>query len=326
MKPCFFSALFLLVFVTASFSAEKPALPGEKTPEIKENISKTSPASEPAKVETPAGMVFIKGACYEMGDNFDDGGSDEKPVHTACVDDFYMGKQEVTNREFADFVKETAYKTTAEKTGTGWGSSKRGANDWEFRKGINWMHPLWPTDDIKDKMDHPVVQVSWDDAQAYLEWLSLKTGKKYRLPTEAEWEYAARSGGKRYKYSWNAGEPNGNIADESAKRIFLNWSVWEGYNDGYVYTSPVGMFRPNELGLYDAMGNVWEWVQDWYADDYYKYAPKKNPAGPGSGEQRVLRGGSWISGPEDIHLSLRFSAEPEKREDIIGFRLALPAK
>ncbi|MBI5639485.1 MAG: formylglycine-generating enzyme family protein [Nitrospirae bacterium] len=295
-------------------------------------MDKKNLSSQPAQIaatpgpEPPKGMVFIRGGCFEMGDTFTQVDSDEKPVHRVCVDDFFMGKYEVTNADFDAFVKDSGYVTAAEKSGSGWGVSRKGSGDWGLMKGISWRHPLWPADEISDKMDHPVVQITWDDAQAYVEWLRGKSGKKYRLPTEAEWEYAARSGGKKYKYSWGEGEPSGNIADESAKKKFPAWTIWEGYDDGYVHTAPVGRSRPNESGLYDITGNVWEWTQDWYGDDYYRYSPKNNPKGPESGHLRVLRGGCWISGPEDLHVATRLAEEPDKKEDIIGFRIALPLK
>jgi len=176
------------------------------------------------------------------------------------------------------------------------------------------------------ELNHPVIHVSWNDAVAYCDWLSKKTGQNYRLPTEAEWEYAARSGDKNYKYSWGnfgpEGRKGGNIADESAKRIWdCSW-LWEGYDDGYAYTAPVGSYEPNELGLYDMTGNVWEWCQDWYDVDYYKNSPQFDPKGPSSGSYRVLRGGSWIDLPIFVRCSFRYINVPDFRYSYSGFRLA----
>ncbi|MCP4996404.1 MAG: SUMF1/EgtB/PvdO family nonheme iron enzyme, partial [Gammaproteobacteria bacterium] len=149
--------------------------------------------------EPATGMEFVlvKGGCYDMGDTFGDGDDNEKPVHEVCVDGFYIGKYEVTVGEFRRFVNETGYRTDAD---TGGGMYVWTGNKWEKESGRGWRSPGFSQTD-----NHPVVGVSWNDAQKYINWLNRKSGKSYRLPTEAEWEYAARSGGKRYKYSWGNG-------------------------------------------------------------------------------------------------------------------------
>jgi len=270
---------------------------------------------------TIEGMVFVKGGCFEMGcgnwtsDCYDD----EKPVHEVCVEDFYMGRYEVTVGEFRKFVNETSYKTDAEKEG---GCYVWTGSEWSKKNGTSWGNPGFaPTE--RD----PVVCVSWNDANQYFKWLNKGSStSKYRLPTEEEWEYAARSGGKKVKYAWGNGDPyiNGrkaaNIADEFSKKKF-NWSpIWEGYDDGYAYTAPVGSFAPNELGLYDMTGNVWEWCSDWYGEDYYGKSPKHNPKGPGSGSDRVLRGGSWGDNPRSVRASGRNGGDPGGRDNGSGFR------
>ncbi|MBI3813805.1 MAG: formylglycine-generating enzyme family protein, partial [Nitrospinae bacterium] len=218
------------------------------------------------------GMVFVKGGCYQMGDTFGDGDSDEKPVHEVCVDDFYMGKYEVTQRQWT---------------------------------GIMGSNPSY----FKNCDDCPVEQVSWDDIQEYINKLNQKTGNKYRLPTEAEWEYAARSGGRSEKYS------GGNNIDSVG---------WYDKNSGSK-THPVGQKEANGLGLYDMTGNVWEWCSDWYADDYYRKSPKNNPRGADSGQYRVLRGGSWNYGPRFLRASDRDGFVPTGRYSYVGFRLSLPS-
>ncbi len=263
-------------------------------------------------------FVFIKGGCYEMGDLFGDGETNERPVHEVCVDDFYMGKYEVTVKEFATFVNQTDYETEAEKRD---GCSTFIDNQWQKDINANWKNPDFDQDET-----HPVVCVSWNDANAFIDWLKGKTSVRYRLPTEAEREYAGRSGGKKYKYSWGENPPSGNIADETAKESFPSWTVWTGYHDGHVFTAPVGSYKPNELGLYDMTGNVWEWTLDWYATKYYIESPRNNPSGPTSGEYKVLRGGGWNNGPRGSRLTFRGRFEPYARYNDIGFRLVFPAK
>ncbi|MCK9484375.1 MAG: SUMF1/EgtB/PvdO family nonheme iron enzyme [Candidatus Marinimicrobia bacterium] len=285
------------------------------------SVTASKPTSESPQTDGLPDMVFIKGGTFQMGSN--DGKGDEKPVHTVTMSDFWMGKYEVTVAEFEKFIAETGYQTNADK---GDGSYLWTGSIWEKRAGINWRCDAQGNVRRSSELNHPVIHVSWNDAVAYCEWLSRKIGKMYRLPTEAEWEYTARSGGKNYKYSWGNFDPEGrkggNIRDESAKRA-LGWSgIWDGYDDGYVYTAPVGSFEPNELGLYDITGNVWEWCQDWYDSKYYQNSTQNNPAGPSSGTYRVLRGGSWLTGPFYVRCSIRHFSDPDNRFLFIGFRIA----
>ncbi len=266
------------------------------------------------------GMQFVRvrGGCFEMGDFFGDGDSNERPVHEVCVDDFYMGKYEVTIKEFKKFINETNYLTEAEKgNGCNVFINKRWVND----PNANWKNPGFLQDEL-----HPVVCISWNDVLAFIEWLRKNTLINYRLPTEAENEYAARSGGKKYKYSWGDASLSGNVADESAKRQFADWTVFEGYDDGYVFTAPVGNYKPNELGLYDMTGNVFEWTLDWYGEKFYKESPLNNPKGPLVGTLRTLRGGSWNNGPWGSRVSFRGRYEPNIGYNDIGFRLVIPIK
>jgi len=264
-------------------------------------------------------FVLVKGGCYEMGDTFGDAGlKHEKPVHEVCVDDIYIGKHEVTVGEFRKFVSDTGYRTEAEK---GDGCTVYQGDKWKKEGDKNWRNPGFSQGDR-----HPVVCVSWNDTKVFTDWLKGKTGRNYRLPTEAEWEYAARSRGKNYKYSWGNGGPAGNLADLSHKRQFPNrpWPIWEGYDDGYVFTAPVGAFPPNELDLYDMSGNVWEWVPDWYDENYYKNSPKNNPQGAESGSLKVLHGGSWTGTPRDGRAARRVMYDPAGRYVGVGFRLGVP--
>lgn len=264
-------------------------------------------------------MVHVQGGCFNMGDIFSDLPSSAKPVHEVCVDDFSIARHEVTVGEFREFVKETGYRTDAEE--------QDGCHGWigngqeEKRKEWTWRNTGYPQT-LKD----PVVCISWNDTNEYIKWLNNKEGKNYRLPTEVEWEYAARSRGKKHLYSWGNENPSGNVADETAKKELSGLAVWKGYNDGYAYTAPVGSFRPNGLGIYDMSGNVYEWVFDWQEDNYYANSPKHNPMGPSAGKYKLLRGGAWDLQPETARTTSRYWNIAGARAVCIGFRLAHPGK
>ncbi len=170
-----------------------------------------------------------------------------------------------------------------------------------------------------------MVNVSWNDAVAFCKWLSKKEGKTYRLPTEAEWEYACRAGTTTRYYSGDDPETLakvGNVADATAKAKFPDWKYTIKANDGYVFTAPVGKFKPNAFGLYDMHGNAWQWCADWYGAEYYATSPADDPTGPDSGDDRVLRGGSWFDGPYATRSAGRYWISPDVRNDIAGFRVA----
>lgn len=284
---------------------------------VMRGMNGTAPAAsaEPAFVEPVIGMefAFIRGGCFDMGDAFGDGDKAERPVHNVYVDDFYLGTYDVTVGAFRKFVRATGYTTEAERSN---GCAVWTGGIWRYDAGKNWRTPGFAQDDR-----HPVVCVSWNDAEAFAKWLSRSGAKRYRLPSEAEWEYAARSGGKHYKYAWGVDGPSANIADETLKRSVSGLTIWSGYDDRYVYTSPVGSFRPNELGLYDMTGNVWQWTADWFDETYYRESLTDNPKGPYSGQYRVLRGGAWSNGEHPVRVTFRNRRLPSDRSSYFGFRL-----
>lgn len=326
-------------------------------------------------------MVWIPGGRFTMGDK--DGAPHKHPdfadkipehhdamfEHTVELDGFWIDATEVTNRQFAEFVAATGYRTTAER------APKRedflgqvpdvslipeenlvagsicynpqldverlkslDRRDpswiyqglvWMYQKGADWRRPEGPESSVDDRMDHPVVHVSWHDAAAYAEW----AGK--RLPTEAEWEYAARGGLKGRKYPWGEDpKPKGRWAH----------NIWQGafpfentVEDGFRTTAPVKSFPPNGYGLYDISGNVWEWCSDWYRPDYYFSSPRRNPAGPQASfdpqepnvPKRVQRGGSFMCSDTyciGYSVAARMKGDPASGAFHTGFRCVRSAR
>lgn len=303
------------------------------------------------------GMVFIKGGSFSMGADNDQASADEFPKHPVKIDDFWIDATEVTNAEFEKFIDATHYITTAERK-PDWDEIKKtlppgttkpadsllvasslvfsqtngpvNLNDygqwWRWVKNADWRHPQGPGSNITGKEKYPVVQVSWYDAIAYSQW----AGK--RLPTEAEWEYAARGGLKNNIYPWgnepiNTGKPKAN--SWGGKFPYFN-----DKKDGYVNTAPVKSFPPNNFNLYDMAGNVWEWCNDWYDPEYYKLfinAIAVNPQGPTNSydpedtynPKRCLRGGSFLC--NDVYcsgyrVSRRMKSSPDTGLEHTGFR------
>ena len=264
-------------------------------------------------------MIAVKGGTFKMGCTSEqqDCQDREKPVHPVTLSDFYIGKYEVTVKEFATFVAATNYQTNADK---GDGSYIWTGSEWKLTKGVNWKYDVKGSVRDASEYDHPVIHVSWNDAMAYCAWLSEKIGKTYRLPTEAEWEYAAREGGKAVLFGNGENILYPAQANFDARADYKKpYSVVGTYREK---TTSVGTFAPNALGLYDMAGNVWEWCSDWYGSDYYKNSSQNNPTGATTGTYRVLRGGSWNGYPQGCRVAVRNNGTPSNRYDNIGFRLA----
>ena len=223
--------------------------------------------------------------------------TDEQPPHRVRITKpFYLGAHQVTVGQFRRFVNEFRYRTEAEKDG-------KGGYGWDEAQGtfvqdpkFTWLNPGFPQTD-----EHPVVIVSWNDANSFCDWLTKADGGRlrYRLPTEAEWEYACRAGSTTLFP--NGDDPEGlatigNVADATRKRKFPDWTTIQA-DDGYVYTAPVGSYQASPWHLYDMIGNVWEWCQDGYDADYYKKSPQVDPSGPPEAPSRVIRGGGWFREP-----------------------------
>ncbi|OAD19138.1 Sulphatase-modifying factor domain protein [Candidatus Thiomargarita nelsonii] len=244
-------------------------------------------------------MVWIAAGSFEMGDIQGGGDGDEKPVHRVSItQNFGMGRYEVTNAEFVRFLNTV---------------KRRGPQNepwFQTKKEDSYSHIIGSTGNFRVESgyeNHPVIEVSWYGATAYAKWIATQTGQKYRLPTEAQWEYVARAG-TTTKYWWGneIGSNKGNCSDSG---------------DRFEYTAPVGSFKANPFGIYDTVGNVWEWTQDIYSKDYYSNSIYSDPTGPSTGSYRVLRGGGWFSPAPYCRAAFRNLYSPGLRGIYLGFRL-----
>lgn len=300
-------------------------------------------STEKSRSTDTSGMVWIPGGTFQMGaDEF----PDARPVHSVSVKGYWMDEHEVTNAEFARFVTATGYKTTAERPlnpadypgvpaeqlvpgsavftpPTQKVSLANPLQWWEYVKGASWQHPKGPATTLKDHENEPVVHVSYDDALAYANW----AGK--RLPTEAEWEFAAQGGKGHRTYYWgNELKPTGKWVANIYQGSFPDRNTTE---DGFVGVAPVKSFPANPYGLYDMDGNVWEWCQDFYRPDYYMKLVSKNPQGPADSYdpdepgavKRVQRGGSFLCSDD---YCIRYKAGSRGKGEVssgsnnLGFR------
>ncbi|WP_432791338.1 formylglycine-generating enzyme family protein [Brevibacterium sp. K11IcPPYGO002] len=298
-------------------------------------------AGPPVRPEPTPALSFdfvTSGGTFDMGDPFGDGhpSDGEGPRHRVSLTEFEIATTSVTNDDFARFVADTGYVTTAEHLGTSAVfamllESNPGARAhvlgrapgvpwWVEVSGANWAAPEGPGSTIDSRGDHPVVHISWDDARAFCNWSGT------RLPSEAEWELAARGGLKGRRYPWG----NRLLIDGE-----WNCNIWQGefprmntLDDGFVGTAPARHFTPNGLGLYNPVGNVWEWCADWFARDYYQHSPHTDPRGPDTGEKRIMRGGSFLchdSYCNRYRVAARSSNTPDSSASNIGFRVVREA-
>jgi len=276
----------------------------------------------PRMVVIPAGEFTMGSPAAEAGRGHDEG--PQRPVTIARA--FALGRSEATVAEFRHFVEESGYKTEAERDTRAQGCSGFIYDDPAARIPVPEPYTSWRNPGLAQAQadPHPVLCVSWNDARAYAQWLSRKTGRRYRLPTEAEWEYAARAGSTSSRY-WGDDPVQAcryaNVADQSR---FQTWGFGQKHEctDGHYFTAPAGGYAPNRFGLYDMIGNVWEWTEDcWNAS--YAGAPSDGAAWlSGDCSQRVLRGGSWSTVPRYARSATRYKNPADYRDNLTGFRLA----
>ncbi|MDT0609180.1 formylglycine-generating enzyme family protein [Streptomyces lancefieldiae] len=304
---------------------------------IPAHVAVSPPAAPPVpgrsgRTRSLRGQVRLPGGEFAMGDAFDEGyrADGETPVHTVRLAPFHIDETAVTNAQFAAFVKATGHVTDAERHGSSAVfhlavaapsadllGAAAGAPWWINVRGAHWRRPEGALSDITGRQNHPVVHVSWNDATAYGRW----AGK--RLPTEAEWEYAARGGLAGRRYAWG---------DDLTPGGRWRCNIWQGRfphdntaEDGHLTTAPVKSYRPNGFGLWNTAGNVWEWCSDWFSPSYYAEAPPADPQGPDTGTARVVRGGSYLchdSYCNRYRVAARSSNTPESSSGNLGFRCA----
>jgi len=271
-------------------------------------------ASSPAAKTVDDGygeLVSVPAGPFLMGDNFGEGESRERPVHKVELDAFYIGRYEVTNAQFRRFHDDPA-----------WDDPKLWPDGRPMPKD---QIPYWTQANnhgggTPGSDNYPVIGVNWDAATAYCNWLSAKTGKKYRLPTEAEWEKAARGTDQR-RFPWGNSIDHSNANYVGAQKFdtVLEVGFYDGSQRGELKTQP----NASPYGAFDMAGNVQEWCQDWYSRDYYQTSPAKNPKGPSTGAYRVVRGGSFFFEPSDLRSAARSAAWPSLQSfRMLGFRVA----
>lgn len=279
------------------------------------------------------GMVRLPAGTFLMGSEDQSfPGDGEGPVRKVAINSFYIDRCAISNAQFANFVEATGYVTETERFGWSFVFYDFLPDDfpptravaqapwWRQVYGATWRHPEGDHSTLDERMDHPVVHVSWNDAVAYANWV----GK--RLPTEAEWEYAARGGLKQKKYPW------GNALIQGDKH---NCNIWQGEfpnhnsgEDGYLGTAPVDSFRPNRCKLHNMSGNVWEWCADWFSPTFHVNGPRDNPKGPSNGERKIMKGGSYLcheSYCNRYRVAARSSNTPDSSTGHMGFRLVMDA-
>ena len=283
------------------------------------------------------GMALIPGGDFLMGTDDPVGfrADGEGPVRSVRVNPFYIDRYAITNQQFDQFARATGYKTDAERFGWSFvfhmfvgAKARRAASQaaaeapwWWVINGAYWRRPEGPGSNLKRRWNHPATHISWNDATAYCQW----AGK--RLPTEAEWEYAARGGLAQKRYAWG---------DELTPGGEHQCNIWQGAfpddnsaDDGYKGTAPVSAYKPNGYGLYNVAGNVWEWTSDWFSPTFHLNGARDNPQGPPSGASKTIRGGSYLchdSYCNRYRVAARTSNTPDSSTGNLGFRCVVDAQ
>ena len=321
--------------MAACCAASRPSEPSDapllldRSPPARSSEPPVLSDTAPVPRDTTDGMVLLPGGEFLMGTNDRDGypSDGEGPVRRVTLRPFWVDATAVSNAAFGAFVQADGYVTQAERFGWSYVFAGLLPNDfprtravaqapwWRQVHGACWRHPEGPQSNIDDRANHPVVHVSWNDARAYCRW----AGK--RLPTEAEWEYAARGGLVQKRYPWG---------DELTPGGEHRMNIWQGtfphtntLEDGHLGTAPVDMFPPNEYGLFNMTGNIWEWCVDWFHSTFHVTGSRRNPKGPRAGTHRVMRGGSYLCHASYCYryrVAARSANTPESSTGNLGMR------
>ncbi len=316
-------SISLMLLAACSLSGEAARPPAAELPA---NTDRPVNTEAPANTEVPGpgstrkseidGMtlVFVPEGDFAMGSDSSQY-ANERPVHTVFLDSYWVDRTEVTNSMFEVFIARTGYQTDAEKKGSSNGYDIVTGKS-VLTPGADWKHPQGPDSSLSELAEHPVVHVSWNDARAYCEW----AGR--RLLTEAEWEKAARGTDGR-TFPW--GDAFDGTRLNSADVNLGAGRGDRGFDDGFQLTAPVGSYPlgASPYGALDMAGNVWEWVNDWVDEAYYRSSPSANPGGPASGEYRVVRGGSWHDPEDGNRAAYRGWAASGDTDITLGFRCGL---
>ncbi len=273
-------------------------------------------------------LRLVPAGSFRMGTPQDEPGrlDNEGPAHAVRITRaFYLGTTEVTNGQIQAFVDATGYRTDAERDAAGGFGIDFETAEVQQDARVTWRAPGFPG--FEPGPAHPAVLLSWQDAEAFCRWLSEQEGRTYRLPTEAEWEYAARAGTRSAYATGNAPRSlrgQANIADATLHAAVPAASWCEAWDDGHAFLAPVGSYPANAWGLHDMHGNVWEWCADWYAKDYYARSPSADPPGPKRGRFRAIRGGGWFNAAAQQRSAQRIYFDPRFRYCLLsGFRVLL---
>jgi len=304
------SWFFVCCILAALTSSSEPGSSRGRVQEIKNSVGME--------------LIFIPPGKFTMGSQETEPGREAQEVQhgVEITKGFYLGKHEVSVGQFKHFVADTKFKTDGERDGNG----AFGINDaglfGERHSNFTWKSPGFEQTD-----KHPVVGISWSDAKAFCTWISKKEKKVYRLPTEAEWEYACRAGTtSAYSFGDNGEKlaENGNGADATARARYPSWSIGIKAKDGHIFAAPVGQFKANAFGLHDMHGNVWEWCEDWYEPNSYAKEEQIDPVGPKMGKNKVQRGGGWSSDSKRLRSAARVGRDPVAyRGGYLGFRVVI---
>lgn len=264
--------------------------------------------------------AYVSSTNRAWPERFDRWLSEEMPAHEVQITEaFCLARAPITKRQFRAFVEATCYTTEAEVAGYGFGRDFE-TRSWVEIKGATWRSPYGSKDSESDQDLHPAVQVSWNDAAAYCCWLSQRQNATYRLPTEAEWEYACRAGG-RGLFWWGDELPDP-LPDTAFQGEPAASRMAADPRHGIRFTVPVNELAANPFGLLGMSGGVWEWCSDWHATDYFQHSPLRDPTGPASGTERIVRGGSWNACPFNLRSAYRFRLRADHRHYGLGFRVA----